>query len=61
MLLNLQPNITKPDDFYEELINSQRDMSDDEAQLMNSKLILLMANHIGDRNIISEAITAASK
>lgn len=61
MLLNLQLNITKPDDFYEELINSQRDMSDDEAQLMNSKLILLMANHIGDRNIISEAITAASK
>ena len=59
MALNLKANITRPDDFYQELIDMQRDMSEDAVQLMNAKLILIMANHIGDPETLSEAMTLA--
>jgi hypothetical protein len=59
MPLNRQPNLTDPDGFYEELINAQRDLSDEQSQLMNAKLILILANHIGDREVLREALTIA--
>ena len=59
MNLNLDPNIPDPDGFYQELIDSQRDMTDAQAQMMNCKLILVLANHIGDRAVLSEALKVA--
>jgi hypothetical protein len=59
MMLNLSPNISDPDDFYAELINSQRDLDEDQALRMNARLILLLANHIGDRGVLTEAIDCA--
>lgn len=59
MPLNTTPNIADHDGFYQELIDSQRDMSDDEAQMMNARLILLLANHIGDRDTLRTAIRLA--
>ena len=56
MILNRSPNIADPDGFYAELIDSQRELSEDEALRMNARLILLLANHIGDRSVLSEAI-----
>jgi len=58
--LNLSPNIDRPDDFYEKLIAMQRDLSDDEVQLVNAKLILVLANHIGDREVLEEAMAVAT-
>ena len=60
MKLNLSPNIERPDDFYEKLIAMQRDLSDDEVQLTNARLILILANHIGDREVLEEAMTVAA-
>lgn len=59
MDLNLNPNIDDPDGFYKELIDSQRLMSDAEAAMMNCKLVLILANHIGDREIIRAALRTA--
>ena len=59
MPLEINPNIQDPDGFYQELIDSQRDMSEAEAELMNCKLVLLLANHIGDRDVLREAIRRA--
>jgi len=59
MALNLKRNIARPDDFYQELIDMQRDLSEDEAQLMNAKLILILSNHIGDGETLSEAMRLA--
>ncbi|MGJ4930512.1 DUF2783 domain-containing protein [Bradyrhizobium sp. HKCCYLS2038] len=59
MSLTLTPNISDPDDFYAELIGSQRELSEDEALRMNARLVLLLANHIGDRTILSAAIRLA--
>jgi hypothetical protein len=56
MSLHRNPRIADPDDFYEELIDSQRDLTDDEAALMNAKLVLTLANHIGDRGVLRQAL-----
>ena len=59
MTLVLEPNIADPDGFYQELIDSQRDLSDAAAQMMNCKLILVLANHIGDRDVLRQALRVA--
>ena len=61
MMLNLSPNIADPDDYYAELINSQRDLDEEQALRMNARLILLLANHIGDRKVLTEAINCARR
>jgi hypothetical protein len=58
-MLNTRPNIADPDGFYQELIDSQRGLSDEEATRMNCRLVLLLANHIGDRALLTEALRLA--
>lgn len=53
------PQITDPDGFYEELVGAQRELPDDESRKLMAKLVLLLANHIGDRQVLSEAIRLA--
>jgi hypothetical protein len=55
------PQIVDPDGFYEELVKAQRDLPDDEAQKVLAKLVLLLANHVGDRQVLSEAIRLAAE
>jgi hypothetical protein len=59
MPLNRQPNIPDPDGFYEELIASQRELSDDQADMLLAKLVLILANHVGDREVLREALILA--
>ena len=59
MPLNHQPNIASPDSFYEELIHAQRDMNDEQADMLLAKLVLILANHVGDRAVLSEALALA--
>ncbi len=61
MRLIHEPNIDKPDAFYEELIAGQRDLRDEQAELFQAKLLLVLANHIGDREVLSEAIQTARR
>lgn len=60
MALIRTPQIADPDGFYEELVAAQRDLSEPEAQMLLSKLVLLLANHVGDRTVLSEAIALAA-
>ena len=57
--LNTESNMTAPDDFYESLIALHRDLTESESALVNAKLILLLANHIGDPEVIAAAMDAA--
>lgn len=59
MKLNTDVNLSSPDDFYEALIDMHRGLSDEQSQLANAKLILLLANHIGDMSVLQEALRAA--
>lgn len=53
------PNIASPDAFYEALIAAQRDLTDDQAEMLLAKLVLILANHVGDRAVLSEALALA--
>ena len=55
------PNIPSPDDFYAELLALHEGRSKEESDAINARLILLLANHIGDRAILREAFEAAKK
>jgi len=57
--LNTEPNIALPDDFYDELIALHRDLTDEQSALVNARLILLLANHIGDAEVLRAAMDAA--
>lgn len=52
-------NFSAPDDFYEALIDAHRDLDDARSQELNAKLVLLLANHIGDNTVLREALDAA--
>ncbi|MFC3106655.1 DUF2783 domain-containing protein [Undibacterium arcticum] len=57
--LNTGPNIAQADDFYEALIDAHRDLSEPQSQMLNTKLILLLSNHIGDLGVLQEALRIA--
>ncbi|KUF10373.1 DUF2783 domain-containing protein [Pseudoponticoccus marisrubri] len=61
MALNTQPNIADPDEFYAELIRAHDGLSDAESAAFNARLVLLLANHVGDRATLTEALAAARK
>jgi Protein of unknown function (DUF2783) len=58
-MLSTEPNIAGPDDFYQELIDLHRDLTDEQSALVNAKLIVLLANHIGDIGVLRAAMAAA--
>lgn len=60
MTLELTRNIPDPDGFYEHLVSSQRHMSDEEANAMNARLVLVLANQIGDLGTLKAAIDFAA-
>ena len=57
--LDTEPNLPAPDDFYERLLAMHRGLSDEESALVNAKLVLLLANHIGDAEVLAQAMAAA--
>ena len=59
--LLLTPNIARPDDLYDRLISLHEGLGDQQSAVVNSKLILLLANHIGDEAVIMEAIGHARR
>lgn len=59
--LNLDANIQRPDDFYAELIAAHEGLDKAQSDALNARLILLLANHIGDRQVLSQALAAARK
>jgi hypothetical protein len=58
-MLNRELNIVGVDAFYEELIDAQRDLTDAQAEVLNAKLLLVLANHIGDREVLRQALDVA--
>ncbi len=58
-MLKLDPNIAQPDDFYAALMEAHRGLSPEQSGRVNAKLILLLANQIGDLDILVAAIAKA--
>ncbi|MBO9446378.1 MULTISPECIES: DUF2783 domain-containing protein [Ruegeria] len=58
--LILTPNIDGVDDFYAELLAAHEGLEKDESDALNARLVLVLANHIGNRSVLSEAIKTAA-
>lgn len=59
MPLNTDPNVDAPDEVYQLLVDAHRDLAPDQSRLLNAKLILLLANHIGDKAVLAAAVDLA--
>ena len=55
------PNIDRPDDFYAALLALHEGRAKEESDAVNARLILLLANHIGDMDVLCEALDAAGQ
>ena len=49
------------DTFYEQLLDAHAGLSPEQSELLNARLILLMANQIGDTKVLGECVLAATK
>ena len=50
-----------PDAAYVALVDARRGLSETAAAALDARLVLLLANHIGDMDVLREAIIVARK
>lgn len=58
-MLNTQANLSACDDFYDALIQAHQGLSTEQSHAMNARLVLLLANHIGDADTLRHALQLA--
>lgn len=59
--LTLTPNFDNGDDFYEALLTAHDGLDEAGIHALNARLILILANHIGDQAILEEALAASRR
>lgn len=59
MSLNTQPNIADADGFYAALLAAHRGLTEAESHAMNARLVLVLANHVGSRAVLDQALALA--
>lgn len=59
MALITKPNIADADGFYARLLATHRGMDDAESHALNARLVLILANHIGDGQVLEQALALA--
>lgn len=57
--LRTSPNLQDPDGFYAELLAAHEGLTKAESDALNARLILLLANQVGEREKLSKALAAA--
>ena len=59
--LNLDPNLKNADEFYAQLLAAHEGLSKADSDALNARLVLVLANHIGDLATLEEAICVAKR
>lgn len=54
--LHLHPNIDQPDELYEQLLQAHEELSTEDSLKLLFKLSLLLSNHIGNREVVAQAL-----
>jgi hypothetical protein len=52
-------NLQDADGFYEKLLDAHEGLTPEQSQLLNARLILLLANQVGDAKLLAECMAAA--
>jgi len=61
MALQRQLNMADPDGLYAAIIDAHAGLTEAESAALNARLVLLLANHIGDPAVLAEALAVARK
>jgi hypothetical protein len=61
MALSTRSNFSRPDDAFRAIVEAHRGLSDAESAELDSALVLVLANHIGDLAVLREAIALARR
>lgn len=61
MSLTLTPNFEDADGFYAALLAAHKGLSEAESHALNARLVLILANHVGVRALLTEALECAAK
>ncbi|HET7493189.1 MAG TPA: DUF2783 domain-containing protein [Bradyrhizobium sp.] len=61
MALSTRSNFAKPDDAFRAIVEAHRGLSEDQSADLNAALVLILANHIGDPDVLGEAIALAKR
>jgi len=59
--LEIASRFPNPDAAYVALVEARRGLSPEEAAALDAKLVLILANHIGDIDVLNEAIALAKR
>lgn len=59
-MLKIEANIDDPDGFYAELLELHAGLDRRASEGLNARLVLILANHIGDRSLLRKAFAAAA-
>lgn len=60
-MMKTTPHLQDADTFYEQLIDAHAGLTREQSELLNARLILLLANQIGSRDVLAECVEAAKK
>ena len=52
-------NLARPDDVYNLIVDAHKGLTPQQSERLNAALVLLLANHVGDEDVIREAVAAA--
>ena len=61
MALSTSSNFAKPDDAFRAVVEAHRGLTDAQSADFDAALVLILANHIGDIEVLREAITLAKR
>ena len=61
MALSTSSNFARPDDAFRALVEVHRGLSDAQSADFDAALVLILANHIGDIDVLHEAIALARR
>ena len=61
MALSTSSNFAKPDDAFRAIVEAHRGLSDEQSADLDAALVLMLANHIGDIDVLREAIALAKR
>jgi Protein of unknown function (DUF2783) len=61
MALSTRSNFANPDDAFRAIVEAHRGLSDEQSADFDAAMVLILANHIGDLDVLREAIALARR
>ena len=61
MPLSTASNLSKPDDAFRLIVEAHRGLNDEQSASLDAALVLILANHIGDIEVLRDAVTLGKR